>query len=141
MNSTPSSVQIINSSPGLCDVNATILLLGVTHNRNTFIHAIDEMIDLPGRLTSTAIPLKIKDKDGNEYLTMLKRHSGIGSTHFDNYGKPLEYLGATKNAKLGNADVIAVDAVKCADIIRSLWEKAEYNLVAERKDIPEEYYK
>ncbi len=124
----------------LYDIKAAILLLGVTHNRNTYIHAIDEMLELPNRLDSP-IPLISKDKDGNEYAVLFRRHSGIGSTHFDNYGKPLEYLGAAKNAKLGNADVIVVDAVKCTEAIKFLWRKAEYDLAAERKEIPEEYYK
>lgn len=123
----------------LYDAKATILLLGVTHNRNTYIHAVDEMIGLKGRL-APPIPLVSRDKDGNEYAVLLRRHSGVSSAYFDNYAKPLEYLGAVKTASLGNADVIAADAVRTAEVIRALWEKADYDLVAERKDIPEEYY-
>ena len=131
--------------PGGCwarlyDENAKILLLGVGHNRNTFIHAVDEMMDLPGRL-SDPIDLIVRDKDGNEYPMHYRKHGRTGSEHFGNYKKPLEQLGAVQYGQLGNALVYCCDARKCTEIIRYLWDKAEYNLCEEEKEIPEEYYR
>ena len=124
----------------LYDENAVILLLGVGLNRNTYIHAVDEMIDLPDRLRDP-IPLKVIDKEGNEYSLNFRKHGNTGSANFGNYKKPLEYAGAYKTAKLGNAEVGIFYTQKGTEVIKKLWEKAEYNLCEEDKEIPESYYK
>lgn len=43
-------------TPGGCydrlkDINGRILLVGVTHARNTFIHGVEEVLNIPNRLT------------------------------------------------------------------------------------------
>jgi aminoglycoside 3-N-acetyltransferase len=123
----------------LYDEKAKILLLGVGLNRNTYIHAIDEMIDLPDRL-SPPIRLTVIDSEGKEHLLNYQKHGNTGSANFENYRKPLEKLGALKNDKLGNAVVGIFDTVKGTAIISMLWSKADYNLCEELKDIPKEYY-
>ena len=124
----------------LYDEKAKILMIGVGLNRNTFIHAIDEMIDLPDRL-APPIDLTVIDYNGKQYsLTYQKHGKNTGSSNFEVYRKPLEALGALKNDKLGDAAVGIFDAVKGTEIIKKLWSKADYNLCEELKDIPEEYY-
>ena len=119
---------------------AKILLIGVGLNRNTYIHAIDEMIDLPDRL-APPIDLTVIDRDGRNYSLKYQKHGKTtGSENFENYRTPLEALGALKNGKLGNAVVGIFDAVKGTAIISMLWSKADYNLCEELKDIPKEYY-
>ena len=130
--------------PGGCwarlyDVHAKILLIGVTHNRNTFIHAVDEMLDLPDRL-SAPISLTVRDRDGNEYPLTFRKHGRTGSEFFDNYKLPLEKLGAVTYGRLGSALVYCCDAFRCAEIIRYLWAKTDHNLCAVREDVPQEYY-
>ncbi len=123
----------------LYDENAKILLVGVGLNRNTYIHAIDEKIDLPDRLTP---PVHIAVIDGEKrYELDFRRHSSnTGSENFGNFKKPLEVLGALTYGKLGGADVICVDAKKCTEIIENLWKNADYHLCIEEKEIPEKYY-
>ena len=124
----------------LYDEKAKILLIGVGLNRNTFIHAIDEMIDLPDRLAEP-IQLTVIDYDRNRYsLTYRKHGKNTGSENFEVYRKPLEALGALKNDRLGNATIGIFDAVRGTEVISMLWSKADYNLCEELKDIPKEYY-
>ncbi|MBO5968845.1 MAG: AAC(3) family N-acetyltransferase [Clostridia bacterium] len=123
----------------LFDERAKILLIGVGLNRNTFIHAIDEMIDLPDRL-APPIDLTVIDYNGRHYSLKYQKHGKTGSENFENYRKPLQTLGALKNDKLGNAVVGIFDAVKGTEVISMLWSKADYDLCQELKDIPEEYY-
>lgn len=52
-------------TPGGCwcrlrDVNAKILLLGVTHVRNTYIHAVEEMLDVPDRFIAKKTVFQVK---------------------------------------------------------------------------------
>ncbi len=126
----------------LYDEDAVILLLGVGLNRNTYIHAVDEMIgSLPKRLQNEAFTVKVIDYNGNEIVTSLRPHGEIGSKYFENYRPALEYHGALKRAKLGNATVGICYARPTADIIIDLWKKADYDLVEKEKPIDEKYYK
>ena len=125
----------------LYDENAKILLLGVGHNRNTFIHAVDEMMDLPDRLCDP-IELTVFDENGKMYtLAQYSRHRQSRHEYFVNYKKPLEELGAVTYGRLGDALVYCCDARRCADIIIHMWKKTDHDLNTVLEDIPESYYK
>jgi aminoglycoside 3-N-acetyltransferase len=119
--------------------DAVILLIGVGLNRLTYIHAVDEMLDLPDRLVS---PKKVTliDYDGNEKQVLLRGHGAISSTYFGNYQKPFERLGALSFGKLGNATVGILRARKVTEIMQKLWSVAEYPLCDTMREIPEKYY-
>jgi len=124
----------------LFEENAIVLLIGVELNRNTYIHAVDEMLDLPNRL-GDPISLTVIDKQGNEYSLSYRKHSEIvGSDFFENYRKPLEALGAMKNDVLGNAKVGIFYVAPATEVIKHLWSKADYDLCEVERDIPSEYY-
>lgn len=123
----------------LYDENAKILLVGVGLNRNTYIHAVDELIGLPDRLTPS-VHITVIDGENKHEIDFRRHSKNTGSENFGVFEKPLARLGAIKYAKLGNADVMCVDARKCTEVIKNLWAKADYHLCIEEKDIPEEYY-
>lgn len=124
----------------LYEQDAVVLLLGVGLNRNTYIHAVDEELDLPDRLCAP-IPLTIIDYEGKEHSIQFRKHGFTGSANFGNFQKPLEYGGAFTTATLGEAEVGVFNVRKGTAIIKDLWKKADYHLCAEEKEIPEEYYK
>ncbi len=131
----------------LYDEHAKILLLGVGHDKNTYFHAVDEMLDIPDRLSDKAFVLTIKDESGRIHTTapfhphFTKGLAGGCSDFYPNYKKPLEELGAVIYSKLGDAIVYCCDAVKCTDIIRRLWEKTDHDLCISELEIPLTYYK
>ena len=124
----------------LYEENAQILLLGVLLNRNTYIHAIDEMIGLDSKLAASQIPLTVVDYHGNKYTTLFRPHGVTGAVNFENFRKPLEHLGAMKRGRLGNAEVSLFHAAPATEIIKRIYSHAEYDLLAEEKKIPEKYY-
>ena len=124
----------------LCDEDAKILLIGVGLDKNTYIHAVDEMLDLPGRL-NPPIPLTVIDENGVEYALNFQKHGCTGSRFFENYRGAFEFFGALKNAKLGDATVGIFYAREATEILKMLWSKADYNLCGERRDVPAEYYR
>ena len=130
----------------LYEEHAKILLIGVGHDKNTYFHAVDEILDIPNRLSDNAFTITIKDEDGKIHITppfhthFTKGISCGCSEFFPNYKKPLEELGAVTYSKLGDALVYCCDAVKCTDIIRSLWEKTDHDLCIREEEIPESYY-
>lgn len=124
----------------LLDKKAKILLIGVGLNRNTFIHAIDELLELPDRF-SKEIELTVIDKNQTKTKTLFHHHSkNTGSENFGNFKSALEYHGALKYQKLGNAEVGIFDTVIGTKVIKALWQKADYHLCKEPKEIPKEYY-
>lgn len=125
----------------LLEERAKVLLIGVGLNRNTYIHAIDEMLNLEGRLAEP-IRIKITDSRKNVYYTDLSAHLSemTGSENFDNFESPLLLLGGLKFDTLGCAKTGIFDTVKGTEIIKMLWNRADYHLCRERKEIPREYY-
>lgn len=131
----------------LYDEYGKILLIGVGQERNTYLHTVDEILDIPNRINPVAIDVTIKDYDGNEILLKgYHSHGGSGipggvSTRYPLYQPALEYAGAVEEGKLGNAKVYCTDARKATDIVTRIWQRADYDVLAEDKRIPEEFYK
>ena len=129
----------------LADVGAKILLIGVGNNRNTFIHAIDERVNLPDRIAKTPYPVTITDRNGNQIHRLMRPHlcsrTNDVSQFYVNFEKPLVELGAQRFGTLGNASVRIVDAAKCREIISRVYFRAQSDLFTEFREIPESLYK
>ena len=129
----------------LADRGAKILLIGVGHNRNTFIHSIDERAGLPDRLAEKAIAVTIVDHDGKLRSSTMRPHfcskTNDVSQFYVNFEKPLIEMGAQAFGKLGNADVRIVDAKKCREIIMTIYSRAKEDIFTEFREIPEELYR
>ena len=129
----------------LAEVGAKILLLGVENNRNTFIHSVDEWIDLPDRLREIPYIKYIHDAKGNVYESRMRAHycsrTNDVSRYFVNFEKPLVELGAQTFGRLGNAEVRIVDAAKCREVISKIWKHADRDICVDYMDIPKEWYK
>ncbi|BCN30911.1 AAC(3) family N-acetyltransferase [Anaeromicropila herbilytica] len=130
----------------LYEEHAKILLIGVGHDKNTYFHAVDEILDIPNRLSENGFNITIRDESGNTYTTppfhthFTKGISCCCSEFYPNYKRPLEELNAVTYSKLGEATVYCCDAVKCADVIRHMWDKTDHDLCISEEDIPQSYY-
>ena len=121
-----------------------ILLIGVTNARNTFIHAVEELADIPDRLGEPYDTVLV-DRDGKEYPGKMCGHkcsrTNDVSQFFVNFEKPMVELGAQTFGKLGNAQVRIVDAQKCQDVVLRCSARADRDLCVELLDIPAEWYR
>ena len=124
----------------LYDEDAKILLLGVGLDKNTYIHAVDEMIDLPNRLSEEK-NLTIIDYDGNERKVVYRSHSHATSQYFVNYKKPLDELEVLSYGKLGDATVTMMSAKELTHVLKKIWSNSTYDITESYNEIPEEYYK
>ena len=100
----------------LYDEDATILLLGVKLNRNTYIHTLDEFLNIPDRLRDP-IELTVIDHEGNSRAVQFRKHGNTGSEEYEKYRAVLEASGALTTAQLGNAEVGVVRARGCRDTL------------------------
>ena len=119
-----------------------IILLGVGQDKNTYFHSVDERINIRNRLNQSPYIATIIDWEGRELKSPLYHsHAGRCSYFYPNYTPALEYAGAVKYDRLGNAKVTLCDAVKSTDILCRMWERADYDLCCDVRPVDEKYYK
>lgn len=137
--------------PGGCwdrlgKIGAKILLLGVTHTRNTFIHSVDEAMGLKDRLTDEPTLMHIVMPDGTIKNVQMYRHfnrilgTGSFSDRFDKMRKAFEENGAAKDVKFADADCILCDAAGIFEVCKKLFT-IEPDCVMTRDFIPENWWK
>ena len=125
----------------LGEVGAKILLIGVGLNRNTYIHAVDEIAGLDDRLSPTPFDITVVDESGRKTTHGFRPHFNTGSENFGNFERPLRELGALAYAKLCDADVMIVDAAKCRDILLAIYGKTRENLCTAPREIAESLWR
>lgn len=130
----------------LYEEHGKVLLIGVGHDKNTYLHAVDERLHIPDRLNPDPFVITIKDYDGNT-LTSPPFHTHFTaaadtcvSEYYPNYQEAFAYTGAVTCSQLGNAPVLCCDAVKMTDTLRQIWEKADHDLCIAHQPVPAEYY-
>ena len=127
-------------------VDAKILLLGVTHARNTFIHSVDEVLGIPDRFTDEPTLMYVVMPDGSQKEVPMYRHfnrilnTGSFSDRFDKMMEIFFELGAAKKGKFGDADCILCDAKQLFVICKKIFE-TEPQCLMERDEIPKEWWK
>jgi len=105
----------------LLDRRATIMLVGVDLKRNTFIHGVEEWVDIPGRLTDHHEMLYTVLPDGTEISVPSRRHCGLSwSEHFWKVDEVLERKGAMHKGQFGDAVVRVCDAAAVAEVITEM---------------------
>ncbi|QUL55851.1 AAC(3) family N-acetyltransferase [Paenibacillus tritici] len=108
----------------LLDRKADIMLLGVDLRRNTFIHGIEEWVDIPGRMTDGHEPLCTVTPGGQEIPVPSRRHSGLSwSQHFWKVESVLEDGGALRRGSFGDAAVMLCGTVETTRILSAMLEE------------------
>lgn len=112
---------------GLYDEEAQLLFLGATLKTNTFIHSIEEWLNIPDRINpqSKKIKLLYGDKDVHE-IDYRGHYSTRGdvSKNYDKLLIPMIHMGIAKEVKIGDAVSYVVEVKPMADwVIGLLKEK------------------
>lgn len=125
-------------------VHGKILLIGVTHARNTFIHSIEEVCNVPERFTAQPVLFQIKMPDGALYPVSVYRHYNPNTAHisevYDKLTEAFYETEAAKKVRFGDADCILCDAEKVFQVTCHILEK-ELNCLMDRERIPEEWWR
>ena len=130
----------------LYEENGKILLIGVGHERNTYLHSVDERLGIPDRLNPNPFVINIKDYDGNIIQSPpFRTHYTVAadtcvSEYYPNYKEAFEHDGAVTYGHLGKALVYVCDCRKMTDTVKKLWEKTDHDLCIRKEEIPREYY-
>lgn len=135
-------------TPGGCwdrlrKINAKILLVGVNHIRNTFIHSVEEVYHVPERLTDTPTLFQIKMPDGSLKDVKMHRHYNPYTAHisesYDKLEQAFYETGAAKKVRFGDAECILCDAKAVFEVAGKILEK-ELNCLIDREEIPKEWW-
>ncbi len=102
-----------------------VLLIGVGHEKNTFLHCVEELLDTPARLTEYKVEKKIIHKDGREEKRFMywfdeKKIPDI-SIYFPKFEEAFRYYGAIEDGCIGNAKAQMCSARKMFDAIEKIY--------------------
>lgn len=127
----------------LKDVNAYILLLGVTHIRNTYMHSVEEMFDVPNRLTSDTSRFEICMPDGSRKIVDVHKHQkiqGIGiSMRYDKLAQAFYENGAARKVTFADADCILCEAEKIYEVMGKVFAH-DPECIINLEEIPREWW-
>lgn len=130
----------------LYEEHGKVLLLGVGFESNTYLHAVEERLKIPDRMSRETIPVGMKDEDGNVQKIPFCGYHVEGMTysisvHYPVLEKPFFHMGALTYGTLGNAKVICCDAYKMTEAYAYLYGRMQRDLCRSNEQIPEEYYR
>ncbi len=122
-----------------------ILLIGVGQTSNTCIHCVEEMLNIPHRLTDEGIYADIIYKDGTTEKRHLRWFDPVipdVSVNFGKFEPAFRHFGAIKDGKLGNADVQFCKALKIKEALEVIYKNtAGKEILADNLPLDENLYK
>ena len=125
-------------------IGAKILLVGVNHARNTYIHAVEECLNVPQRLAKEPSLFWVIMPDGTAKEVIQYRHFNAKEPHVSEHYVRLHdgYLetGAAVETRLGDAKCLLCD---CEAIYRTTQKVLahEINCFLDRDEIPPQWWR
>ncbi len=108
---------------GLYDEDAQLLFLGATLKTNTFIHSIEEWMNIPDRINPQPRKIKLLYEDGDvREIDFYGHYSSRGdvSKNYDKLLIPMINMGIAKEVKIGDAASCLVEVKPMADWVMGL---------------------
>lgn len=111
---------------------AKILLIGVNHIKNTYIHSVEESFGVLNRIAKEATPFYIKTKDEVFLVNMHKHYCSLHphvSECYERLAEAFNYNKATTTAKFGAAQMIVCEARGIYETVAKILKKEKQSLV------------
>lgn len=98
-------------APGSCygellRQNAQVMMVGVTFACNTSVHCIEEIANVPGRLTAEHHPLFVRDQSGRLLSVPSRRHQNANSDHYVKLEPVMFHRNVLRRVPFGNAECL-----------------------------------
>lgn len=122
-----------------------VLLIGVAQNRNTYLHAVDELLDTPNRMDTCAVPVTVRRSSGEEDFRSITLYytdySEDISYRFPKYETAFRYHGCITDGFIGNAPVQLCDARKMKETVELIFQNsAGMDPLRGEAPIPQKWY-
>ena len=112
----------------LYTLGGKILLIGVGHNSDTYLHSVEEMLDVPNRLSVEPRELFVRYRTGEIVTRRVHSHRAEGirdvSAHYPKYEPAFRLHGAITDGWIGNAPTQLCDARKMHDVLALVRERS-----------------
>ena len=123
-----------------------VLLIGVSHVRNTYLHAVEEIIGTPDRLAEIPVDVSIKLRSGEIIPRKIRPHktsfTSDVSLRFSKYETAFRYHRAITDGFIGNAPAQACNAVIMKETMEKIFKNnCGIDPLADEKLIPPAWYR
>lgn len=106
-----------------------VLLVGVSQCKNTYLHTVDEILQVPDRMDSKPLRTTVRRPDGEileRELTLFACSTTDDiSERFPKYETAFRYHGAITDGFLGHAPAQLCDAVKMKEVVELILSRSE----------------
>lgn len=135
-------------TPGGCydrlkDVGGKILLVGVGHERNTYIHSVEEVLNVPNRLSDMPVLMKIVQHGKKPVSVYMRKHYNSQQPHisedFVKLNRAFDECGAAVHTVFGSAECILCDARRIFEVTRHVVAPDPECLVTRGEIAPERW--
>lgn len=122
-----------------------VLLVGVSQAKNTYLHTVDEMLNIPDRMDDTPMITTVRRLNG-EILERPLRLFKCSTTddiseRFPKYDTAFRYHRAITDGWLGDAPVQLCDAVKMKEVVELIFSRSEgKDPLGDERPIPPKWY-
>ena len=121
-----------------------VLLVGVSHNKNTYLHCVDEILERPNRMGEKELRVTVRRESGEVierpfYLYETDYTEDI-SWRFHQYETAFRYHGAIADGFLGDAPAQLCSAVKMKETVERIVERCGGDPLAEEEPILPKWY-
>lgn len=109
------------------DRNGSILLIGIGHERNTFLHCVEEMLEVPNRLAAEPKAATVRLRDGRIETRLMHPHEAVGigdvSLRYPKFDDAFRYYDCITDGKIGNADAMLCSARGMKAVMEQIYMK------------------
>lgn len=106
-----------------------ILLVGVAHNRNTYLHCVEEIIGMPDRVSDTLRTVKVRRASGEIVERQTKTHkvsfTNDVSLRYPKYETAFRYHGGISDGFIGSAPTQVCSARIMKDVMELIFKRSE----------------
>lgn len=110
------------------DNDGYILLIGVGHNRNTYLHCVEEMLGVKNRIANDAKTVTVKHTNGTVETKLVHPHEAIGigdvSLKYPKFEKAFRYYGAIVDGFIGEAKAQLCSARIMKDVTELIFRRS-----------------
>ena len=128
----------------LCSQNGYVLLIGVAHDKNTYLHAVDEILKTPNRMSDESMVVRVKDRDGSvtehDFSLFNCDYTNDISLRFTKFETAFRYHRAITDGFVGNAPAQLCDARIMKTVMDLIYKKSGADPLASDGPIPPKWY-
>ena len=122
-----------------------ILLVGVAQSRNTFLHTVDEILNIPNRMVATPTKTTVKLDTGaiieRDLCLFDEEYNPDISLRFTKYDTAFRYHRALTDGFIGDAPTMLCSATRMKDVVELIHSRSGgIDPLADEEPIPQAWY-